>query len=119
MPFGLENKSLKECEKIVITEGHIDCLSARNYYKQDSKTLFVSFAGTFSFREEILTVFKGKRVMLCFDKDEAGINGEKSLSEKLNLLSIENYSLTWDIANGKDLNDLLLVNKMNSIKLKA
>ncbi|MDV6114818.1 toprim domain-containing protein [Campylobacter jejuni] len=119
MPFGLENKLLKECEKIVITEGHIDCLSARNYYKQDSKTLFISFAGTFSFREEILTVFKDKRVMLCFDKDEAGINGEKSLSEKLSLLNIKNYSLTWDIADGKDLNDLLLVNKMNSIKLKA
>ena len=57
--------------------------------------------------------------MLCFDKDEAGINGEKSLSEKLSLLNIKNYSLTWDIANGKDLNDLLLANKMNSIKLKA
>ncbi|EAI9156671.1 DNA primase [Campylobacter coli] len=118
-PFGLENKPLKECEKVVITEGHIDCLSAKSYYKQDSKTLFISFAGTFSFREEILTVFKGKRIMLCFDKDEAGLNGEKSLSEKLNLLNIENHSLTWDIVDGKDLNDLLLADKMGSIKLIA
>ncbi|MBK1973015.1 toprim domain-containing protein [Campylobacter sp. TTU-622] len=119
MPFGLENKLLKECEKVVITEGHIDCLSAKNYYSQDSKTLFISFAGTFSFREEILTIFKGKKVVLCFDKDEAGLNGEKSLSEKLNLLKITNYSLTWDIAFGKDLNDLLLANKMSSIKISA
>ncbi len=118
-PFGLENKLLKECETVVITEGHIDCLSAKNYYKQDSKTLFISFAGTFSFREEILTVLKGKKVMLCFDKDEAGLNGEKSLSEKLNLLNIENHSLTWDIVDGKDLNDLLLADKMGSIKLIA
>ncbi|ENK6084494.1 toprim domain-containing protein [Campylobacter coli] len=118
-PFGLENKPLKECEKVVITEGHIDCLSVKSYYKQDSKTLFISFAGTFSFREEILTVFKGKRIMLCFDKDEAGLNGEKSLSEKLNLLNIENHSLTWDIVDGKDLNDLLLADKMGSIKLIA
>lgn len=81
--------------------------------------MFISFAGTFSFREEILTVFKDKRVMLCFDKDEAGINGEKSLSEKLSLLNIKNYSLTWDIADGKDLNDLLLADKMGSIKLIA
>ena len=29
------------------------------------------------------------------------------------------FAVTWDIADGKDLNDLLLANKMNSIKLKA
>ncbi len=29
------------------------------------------------------------------------------------------FAVTWDIADGKDLNDLLLANKMNSIKLNT
>ncbi|EEP3708705.1 hypothetical protein HBF84_001486 [Campylobacter jejuni] len=29
------------------------------------------------------------------------------------------FAVTWDVADGKDLNDLLLANKMNSIKLNT
>ena len=29
------------------------------------------------------------------------------------------FAVTWDVANGKDLNDLLLADKMNSIKLNT
>jgi len=118
-PFGLENEAFKKCERIIITEGHIDCLSAREFFTQDEKVLFISFGGVFNCKEEMLTLFKDKKVLLCFDKDEAGLNGEKVMSEKLSLLRIANNRIIWDVLDGKDLNDLLKANKMHSIRLSA
>lgn len=118
-PFGFENKAFKECEKVVIVEGHIDCLSARYYYTEDSKVLFVSFGGIFNYKDEMLGLFKDKKVLICFDKDEAGLRGEEALAKKLSLLGIKNHTLTWDIVDGKDLNDLLNAKKMHTIKLSA
>lgn len=117
LPFGLDFKNLKACEKVILCEGHIDALSARQYYKQDGKALFVSFGGAFCFKEEVLTLFKGKKVFICFDKDEAGLRGERALSKSLSLLEISHSVLTWDSVLGKDLNDLLKANQMASIKV--
>lgn len=117
LPFNLTNANLKLCEKIILCEGHIDALSGGQYYKQDGKALFVSFGGAFCFKEEVLTLFKGKKVFICFDKDEAGLKGQNALSKSLSLLEIKHSILTWSSDEGKDLNDLLKANKMSHIKV--
>lgn len=117
LPFNLTNANLKLCEKIILCEGHIDALSGGQYYKQDGKALFVSFGGAFCFKEEVLTLLKGKKVFICFDKDEAGLKGQNALSKSLSLLEIKHSILTWSSDEGKDLNDLLKANKMSHIKV--
>lgn len=117
MPFGLENESLKKCKWIWICEGHIDLLSLRQYYENSSDVCFIAFNGVFAYKEEFLTLLKGKsRVVISFDKDEAGINGEKALREHLNLLRIHNLTARWDCVDGIDLNDLLCAKKLNTLK---
>ena len=49
-------------------------------------------------------MLKGKsRVVISFDKDEAGVNDEKALKERLNLLRIYNLSAKWDFLDGVDI----------------
>ncbi|EAJ3733800.1 toprim domain-containing protein [Campylobacter upsaliensis] len=117
LPFNLTYAKLKLCEKVILCEGHIDALSGGQYYKQDGKALFVSFGGAFCIKEEVLTLLKGKKVFICFDKDEAGLRGQNALSKSLSLLEINHSILTWDNHLGKDLNDLLKANQMSSIKV--
>ncbi|WP_270993442.1 toprim domain-containing protein [Campylobacter upsaliensis] len=117
LPFNLTYAKLKLCEKVILCEGHIDALSGGQYYKQDGKALFVSFGGAFCIKEEVLTLLKGKKVFICFDKDEAGLRGQNALSKSLSLLEINHSVLTWDNHLGKDLNDLLKANQMSSIKV--
>ncbi|EOX1264038.1 toprim domain-containing protein [Campylobacter upsaliensis] len=117
LPFNLTYAKLKLCEKVILCEGHIDALSGGQYYKQDGKALFVSFGGAFCIKEEVLTLLKGKKVFICFDKDEAGLRGQNALSKSLSLLEISHSVLTWDNHLGKDLNDLLKANQMSSIKV--
>lgn len=116
MPFGLEYEALKNCEWIWLCEGHIDCLSLRQYYESSNKVCFIAFNGIFAYKKEFLTLLKNKqRVVLSFDKDAAGINGEKALSESLNALRIFNLSAQWDFNDGIDINDLLIANKLNTL----
>lgn len=116
MPFGLEYDNLKNCEWIWLCEGHIDCLSLQQYYESSNKVCFIAFNGIFAYKKEFLSLLKGKkRVVLSFDKDAAGINGEKALSEALNALRIFNLSARWDFNDGVDINDLLIANKLNTL----
>lgn len=116
MPFGLEYERLKNCEWIWICEGHIDALSLQNYYESSDKVCIIAFNGVFAYKKELLSLFKGKkRVVLSFDKDDAGINGEKALSEAFNALRIFNLSARWDFNDGVDINDLLMANKLNTL----
>ena len=116
MPFGLTYDSLKNCEWIWICEGHIDCLSLKQYYENSNKVCFIAFNGVYGYKREFLNLLKGKkRVVLSFDKDTAGISGEKALSEALNSLRIYNLSARWDFNDGVDLNDLLMANKLNTL----
>ncbi|NDJ27960.1 DNA primase [Campylobacter sp. MIT 12-8780] len=116
MPFGLENESLRMSKWIWICEGHIDLLSLRQYYENSDDVCFIAFNGVFAYKEEFLTLLKGKsRIVISFDKDEAGINGEKALREHLNLLRIPNLTARWDCVDGIDLNDLLCAKKLNTL----
>lgn len=119
MPFGLENKSLKDCKWIWLSEGHIDLLSLKQHYENSNEVCFIAFNGVFAYKEEFLTLLKGKdRVVISFDKDEAGVNGEKALKERLNLLRIFNISAKWDFMDGVDINDLLCANKLHTISFE-
>ncbi len=118
LPFGLDNNALKKCKKIVVAEGHIDALSMRHFFP-NTDTAIISFGGVFNPQKELLTLLKDKMVYLCFDKDEAGINGEEFLSKQLSLLNIHHQKLIWDVNDGKDINELLKANKLDTIRLIA
>ena len=115
LPFNLKYSTLKEKEWIWITEGHIDALSGVTKNKKENID-FCSFAGAWAYKEEILGLFKNKKVIIAFDKDIAGKNSEATLVAKLLHLGIETYIADWS-EEVNDLNDLLNLNALNTIKV--
>lgn len=113
LPFNLTYPMLKNKEWIWITEGHIDALSGVTKNKKENVD-FCSFAGVWAYREEVLGLFKNKKVIVAFDKDIAGRNSEATLVAKLLHLGIETYIADWN-EEINDLNDLLNLNALNTI----
>lgn len=115
LPFNLKYSTLKEKEWIWITEGHIDALSGMTKNKKENVD-FCSFAGVWAYKEEVLGLFKNKKVIVAFDKDIAGKNSEATLVAKLLHLGIETYIANWS-EEVNDLNDLLKLNALNTINV--
>ncbi len=116
LPFNLTYSTLKNKEWIWITEGHIDALSGISKFSQKDKAGFCSFAGVWAYKEEVLGLFKDKKVIVAFDKDSAGRNSEATLVAKLLHLGIDTYIANWN-EEVNDLNDLLNLNALNTITL--
>ncbi len=64
----------------------------------------------------MLGLFKDKKVIVAFDKDNAGRNSEATLVAKLLHLGIDTYIANWN-EEVNDLNDLLNLNALNTITL--
>jgi len=112
LPFGLGRKTLQRCNTLWLTEGHIDGLSIAT-----QSECFVSFAGTYSYKEEMLGLFKGKTVIVAYDKDKAGQEAQTVLIERLQKAGVNYKIANWDAKDGLDLNDLLVNGKLKTIQL--
>lgn len=64
---------------IVLTEGEMDCLVLRQYGFPGLTTT----GGADTWLAEFTPLFKGKRVFICFDEDDAGKKGAASVARKL------------------------------------
>ncbi|KPH51488.1 hypothetical protein HPU229336_06310 [Helicobacter pullorum] len=115
MPFNLTNENLRNKDFIWICEGHIDALSGISSSKRED-VCFISFAGVYTYKDEILGLLRGKNVMICFDNDTAGKQGGMELGDKLKKLGVNTFIASWD-NNYNDLNDLLKANALADIKL--
>lgn len=73
--YGLD-KSINE-KTIVICEGELDCLVLLS----NNIPAVSSTGGSGTFKEEWVNYFVGKDVYICYDNDEAGINGAFKVQE--------------------------------------
>lgn len=123
IPFKLSREVLLSEKPIWITEGSVDGLSLG-----DDKH-FAASPGVNGFPEELLGLFKDKRVILAFDQDRAGQEAAKGYTDekdvwhdglKQRLLKAGAFQVliaNWDESLGKDLNDLLKNDKLSNIAL--
>lgn len=72
LPFGLTYSSIKNHNEFYITEGHPDALSLPGNVDGQEDRAFFSLPGVNGLSESHLGLLKGKRVILCFDQDDAG-----------------------------------------------
>ena len=101
LPYPLNRKLLKETT-FYFTEGHIDALSL------NLKTA-IAIEGVNSINQDLLKLFKDKKIYLLFDEDEAG----KKAKEKFKSSNI--IPIYWNFSFGKDINELLINNKLELI----
>ncbi len=112
-PFDL--KSFKDT--IVITEGEWDLLAIQPHLKEMEPEFSVcAVPGSNTFKDEYLEYFKGKNIILLYDKDNAGKKGIAKACRKLEGVAASTKFLKWDIEEkfpsaegeedqGKDLRD--------------
>lgn len=105
----LKDESQKE---IWLHEGHIDAktMSLYGYHA-------ISLIGVHKHYDELLGYYKGKTVILALDQDKAGWRNLEILAIKLKEAGVEHvFCATWDDKNGKDINELHVNGKINSIQ---
>jgi DNA primase len=112
MPFGLGRKTILTAKEIWITEGHIDALSIA--LKKDVS--FVAFSGVYAWKVELFGLLKGKTAILAYDKDTAGQEGQNVLIKTLQKAGVNCKIAEWD-NNYKDLNELLVADKIDEVKI--
>ena len=72
LPFGLTYSSIKNHNEFYVTEGHPDALALPGNVEGQEDRAFFSLPGVNGLCESHLGLLRGKRVILCFDQDEAG-----------------------------------------------
>lgn len=72
LPFGLTYSSLKNHEVFYGTEGHPDAVALPGNVEGEEDRAFFSLPGVNGLHEPHLGLFKGKKIVLCYDQDKAG-----------------------------------------------
>lgn len=123
IPFNLSRDVLMSDQPIWVTEGSVDGLSLGD------EENFASLPGVDGLPDELLGLFKGKKVILALDQDRAGQekayghtdeNGNHREGLKSQLLKAGAFQVLiakWDEKLGKDLNDLLKSGNLKNITL--
>jgi hypothetical protein len=86
LPFGLTCRALKEHDEFYLTEGHPDLCSIPGNINGDIERAGIASPGTYGFRSEMLSLLRGKRVILMYDQDFSGrkaVEGYHSLTYKM------------------------------------
>jgi len=92
-PWRMEWARKPEVRTVYVTEGESDCLALIAAGMEDDGTAAcVASPGT-SFSREWAPLFRGKRVVLCFDKDHAGQLATATVAA--NLKGHASEILTW------------------------
>jgi len=81
LPFGLTCKALKENNEFFITEGHPDLASIPGNINGDLERAGIASPGTHGFREEMMSLLRGKKVVLVYDQDFSGQKAELGYHE--------------------------------------
>ena len=115
--FGLENLKNNN-DYIVICEGEFDCILL-DYHGIPSVT---STAGAGTFKEEWIELLKNvKHILICFDRDDAGIKGAEELilklKNKLSNKTIYNINFPERMTDGKDVTDYFVKYKGSEYEL--
>lgn len=90
LPFGLTYTSIKNHQTFYVTEGHPDGVALPGNVDGEDDRAFFSLPGVNGLNESHLGLLKGKKVVICFDQDSAGlksaygystieVNGKKEL----------------------------------------
>jgi len=88
------SKCLQSSDEIILCESLIDALTFWNHGFRNVTTSY----GTSGFTSELLEAFKQnniKRVLIAYDRDEAGNKAAKELSVKLNKENIDTYRILF------------------------
>ncbi|MCK9553272.1 CHC2 zinc finger domain-containing protein [Aquamicrobium sp.] len=72
MPFGLTYNLVRRAKKVFITEGHVDLISIPKNIDRAIENYGVGIPGVNGLKDEFLSLFKDKEVVVLFDQDEAG-----------------------------------------------
>lgn len=114
LPFGLGRKALLKSKEIWINEGHVDGITlATHYFKKDES--FAGFTGVWAWKRELFGLFRGKTVVVAFDKDKAGQEAQPKVIEELIKAGVPYRIAEWNAKDGKDPNELLKAGKLNTI----
>lgn len=103
-------EQIKRSNNIFICEGEFDCL-ALQWLLQTTKTdgIVVAVPGVSTFKDDWVPCFKNKNVVVCYDKDTAGEDGEHRVLEKIGntVNSIKFLSWLEKFPKGYDINDFV------------
>jgi DNA primase len=76
LPFGLTYKRLKNSSEFFFTEGHPDLASIPGNTDGNITRAGVASPGTYGFTDEMLGLFRGKKIVLVYDQDFSGQKAE-------------------------------------------
>lgn len=102
---GVFNPSSFSCQEVILCESLIDALT---FWRWGFKNVTTSY-GIAGFTSDLLKAFKNsdiKRVLIAYDRDEAGNNATLEVAEKLQKLGIECYRILFP--KGMDVNEYAL-----------
>ena len=118
LPFGLTYSSLKNHNIFYGTEGHPDALALPGNVEGEEDRAFFSLPGVNGLNEAHLGLFRGKKVILCYDQDLAGkkaaygycsievdgnkevfINEKYDVSKRMKIQNLEKYNKKFIIMN--------------------
>jgi len=114
LPFGMMQEIFQKSDEIWITEGAIDSLSLRTAFHKKS---FVALPGAQTWRDEMAGLFKGKKVIIAFDNDSAGIAGSHKIAESLQKYGVQTEFFSWE-GEENDLNELLVNERLQEAVYK-
>ena len=66
-------------------------------------------------KRELFGLFRGKTVVVAFDKDKAGQEAQPKVIEELIKAGVPYRIAEWNAKDGKDPNELLKAGKLNTI----
>lgn len=108
LPFGMVQEKFEANSEIWLTEGAIDGLSLQTA----TGKAFVAIPGAHGWRDELAGLFQGKKVIIAFDNDQAGIAGSYNILEAMKKINIKVEIFSWN-GEENDLNDLLKNGKLS------
>ena len=76
LPFGITCKRLKDSHEFFFTEGHMDLASIPGNENGKISRAGVASPGTHGFSDEMLGLFREKKVVLMYDQDHSGQKAE-------------------------------------------
>lgn len=120
------NQDLSKHSNWVLTEGELDFLTLKSV-----EIPAITAGGVTSFKPELASYFKDKKVYICFDNDQRGKDGAEKVAQILLAAGVEVLIIDLpEMKAGKDIGDyfrlghtkddfLQLVNKAKRVELKA
>ncbi len=111
---GLLNaQKMTKCSgTIYICEGEWDAIAMTWLLKStgNHEDLVVAVPGATIFKNEWTSLFNNRNVVVCYDNDQAGINGELKVYQRIKGLASKLEFLKWpdDYPTGKDIRDWII-----------